>query len=104
LKGKKLKELNQKIKKQLTEKQSNISTKLSELKQGLKENEEDPNLPLKKRISRLVFLLSSRLSSTGADSNFIAAIGLLNHAYMIVEDDESMALKLFNVARNIARK
>ena len=101
MKGKKLKELNQKAKTLLTEKQNSISTKLSDLR----EEAEDEQLPLKKRISRLVFLLSSRLSADGADANFTAAIGLLNHAYLAANDgEEAMALKLFNIARKISRK
>jgi hypothetical protein len=107
LKGKKLKEQKQKIQKQLTQKQSNTSTKLSNLRAAMSENEEDASsreLPIKKRINRLVFLLSSRILNSENKENFIAAIVLLNHALMTVDHDEAMALKIMNIAKRLARK
>lgn len=82
----------------MTKKLKNISTKLSE------NDGDDESLPLKKRINRLVFLFSSRIVNSENKENFIAAICLLNHALMTTDHDESMALKIMNIARRIARK
>jgi hypothetical protein len=71
----------------------------------LLENEEsEKELPLRKRINRLTFLISSRMVNAGSNENYMSAIVLLNHAYMTAEHDQSMALKIMNVAKRIARK
>lgn len=87
------------------QKQKSISTKLSKLEENMNEqNDSSSEIPIKKRISRLTFLLSSRMGSTGNKDSLIAAIVLLNHALMTAEFDESMALKIMNIAKRIARK
>jgi type II secretory pathway component PulL len=77
-------------KQQITEQKSTL-TKLSD------------ELPVKKRINRLTFLLSSKLAKAENKENFLSAILLLNHALMTSEYDEAMALKIFNIAKRIAR-
>lgn len=107
LKGKKLKALGQEAQKQLTQKQKSTSTKLSNLKEAVSRSNDSDNgadLPLRKRINRLTFLLSSRIVKSEQKDNFIAAIVLLNHALMTADYDESMALRLMNIAKRLARK
>ena len=90
------------MKKRLSQKQKNISIKCSKMKE--KVNEQVENIPVKKRINRLSFLLSTRMVSKTVGQNQVAALSLLNQAYQTADYDEAMAVKLMNIARRLSRK
>ena len=95
------------MKERLSEKQENISTQLCDIHEKLDgiEEQEDRELPIKKRINRMAFLLSTRaLTQNDVNANQAMAISLLTLAYNTASDDESMALKMMNAAKRIARK
>lgn len=92
------------IKRQVMEKKSKL---LADSKKLLEQEEEDDSgTPIKKRISRLVYRISSMLpvDDPKKQANINSALLILNHATMIADDDSSQASRLLNRARTIARK
>jgi hypothetical protein len=67
------------------------------------EKEIKPNESLRRRISRLVFLISAKADQNPSNLAYNTALVILNHAYMIAVTHPAMAEKLYARARKVAR-